>query len=89
MPASATAWNGSLRKMARFRVGDTIVIEGQRARVVWLSENATEIEAMDEYIVEFEDKHRQFVTSGTLASNESEPVHNREHDSDPCHRQTT
>jgi len=61
--------------MPRFKVGDMVSIEGRRARVVWLSENASEIEAIDEYIVEFEDKHRQFVISSNLGSKEAQPVH--------------
>jgi hypothetical protein len=71
--------------MAKFNVGDTVVLDGHRARIVWLSENANEIEAMDEYIVEFEDKHRQFVTSSTLELQKPQPGHDREHNSDPCH----
>lgn len=70
--------------MPRYRVGDTVVVDGRKAKVVWLSENANEIEAMDEYIIEFEDRHRQFITSSTLAE-ELQPVHNREHNSDPCY----
>jgi hypothetical protein len=61
--------------MPRFKIGDMVSIEGRRARVVWLSENASEIEAIDEYIVEFEDKHRQFVVSSNLGSKEAQPVH--------------
>ena len=34
--------------------------------MVWFSENASEVEAIDEYIVEFDDKKRQFVASGGL-----------------------
>ena len=71
--------------MAKFKVGETVVLDGHRARIVWLSENANEIEAMDEYIVEFEDNHRQFVTSSTLELQKLQPGHDREHDSDPCH----
>ena len=74
--------------MPRFKVGDTVYLEGSRARVVWLSENANEIEAMDEYIVEFEDKHRQFVVSSNLESKQPPTGHDREADSDSCHRQT-
>jgi hypothetical protein len=70
--------------MPRFKIGDTVSIEGRRARVVWLSENANEIEAIDEYIVEFDDKHRQFVISSKLAPKEGQPVHHREHNSDSC-----
>ena len=74
--------------MSRFQIGDTVVLEGQPGRIVWLRENATEIEAMDEYIVEFEDKRRQFVVSSKLQSKQAESVHNRERDSDPRQRQT-
>ena len=74
--------------MPRFKIGETVVLEGRRARVVWLSENANEIEAMDEYIVEFENKQRQFITSSQLLSNESQSVHDRERNSYPCERQT-
>jgi hypothetical protein len=74
--------------MSRFKVGDTVHIEGRRAKVVWLSENANEIEAMDEYIVEFEDKRRQFVVSSKLQSKQTESIHNRVSNSDPCQRQT-
>ena len=74
--------------MLRFQIGDTVVLEGHPGRIVWLRENANEIEAMDEYIVEFEDKRRQFVVSSKLQSKQTESVHNRERDSDPCQRQT-
>lgn len=70
--------------MTRFKVGDTIFIEGRQARVVWLSENANEIEAMDEYIVEFEDKHREFVISSKLGPQQQPPVHNGVRNSDSC-----
>jgi hypothetical protein len=69
--------------MPRFKIGDTVLLDGQRARVVWLSENANEIEAIDEYIVEFEDKRRQFVVSSTLPQ-KPQAVGNREHNSDSC-----
>lgn len=55
---------------------------------MWLSENANEIEAMDEYIVEFDNKQTQFVISSTLTANKSQPVHNGEQDTDRCHGQT-
>jgi hypothetical protein len=71
--------------MSRYKVGDAVVVQGKRARVVWFREDPSEIEAMDEYIVEFEDKHRQFVTSSTLELQKPQPGHDREHDSDPCH----
>ena len=70
--------------MTRFKVGDTVSIEGRHARVVWLSENANEIEAMDVYIVEFEDKHRQFVISSKLEPKQAPPVHHGEHNSNSC-----
>jgi hypothetical protein len=72
--------------MSRYQIGDTIVLEGQSARIVWLRENANEIEAMDEYIVEFADKRRQFLVSSQLSAEER--VHNREDNSDSCQRQT-
>jgi hypothetical protein len=71
--------------MPRFKLGESVSIEGQEARVVWLRENANEIEAMDEYIVEFEDKRRQFVTSGSLSGPKETPaVKHREHNSNSC-----
>ena len=72
----------------RFKIGETIVLEGRSGRVIWLSENANEIEAMDEYIVEFEDKQRQFIISSQLLPDERQPVHDREHDGYPCEGQT-
>ena len=74
--------------MPRFKIGDTVFVEGRRATVVWLSENANEIEAMDEYILEFDDKQRRFVISSTLTADKSQPVHNGEHDTDRGHGQT-
>jgi hypothetical protein len=53
--------------MAKFNVGDTVVLHGKKGRVVWLSENANEIEAIDEYIVEFENNKPEFVVSSPLA----------------------
>ena len=73
--------------MTKFKVGETVVLEGHRARVVWLSENANEIEAMDEYIVEFEDKRRQFVVSSTLQPEQDPALHERDCNSEPGHRQ--
>lgn len=81
-------WSVEPHNMSRFKIGDTVVLEGRRARVVWLSENANEIEAMDEYIVEFEDKKRQFIISSQLQPEKSQPVHDRECNSDSCERQT-
>ena len=71
--------------MPRYRVGDTVLVEGRKAKVVWLRENPNEIEAIDEYIVEFDDKHRQFLTSSMLAQ-KPQSMHNREHNSDSCYR---
>jgi hypothetical protein len=71
--------------MSRFQVGDIVTINGRAARVVWLRENANEIEAIDEYIVEFEDKQRRFVLSSSLdlkSSKQTERVHNRKSYSD-------
>jgi hypothetical protein len=73
--------------MARFKVGDTVVLQGRRARVVWLSENATEIEAMDEYILEFENKQRQFVVSSELGPKQRQPMKDRNQDRNPSQRQ--
>ncbi len=70
--------------MPRFKVGDTVFVEGRKARVVWLSENPNEIEPMDEYIVEFEDKQRRFLMSHQLEPKEPIPMENRKHDSDSC-----
>jgi hypothetical protein len=52
--------------MARYKVGDTIVVHGKRGTVVWVRENPSEIEAMDEYIVEFENKQRRFFIASEL-----------------------
>lgn len=52
--------------MSRFKLGETIVLYGKRGKVVWLHENASEVEAMDEYIVEFEDSERRFFISREL-----------------------
>ena len=85
---SAAEWSAEPRNMSRFKVGDTVVLEGRPARVLWLSENANEIEAMDEYIVEFEDKRRQFLVSCELQPDKSQSMHDRERDRDSCQRQT-
>ena len=61
--------------MSRFQVDDIVTLDGRPARVVWLHENANEIEAMDEYIVEFEDKQRRFVLSSTLHLKDSKQSH--------------
>ena len=74
--------------MVKFKIGDTVVLQGRLARIVWFSENPNEIEAMDEYIVEFEDKQRQFVVSSDLQAEQSQPVDDRDRDGDPCQRQT-
>jgi hypothetical protein len=59
--------------MPRFKIGDTVFVEGRRATVVWLSENANEIEAMDEYILEFDDKQRRFVLASYLSDTYAVP----------------
>jgi hypothetical protein len=69
--------------MPRFKVGDTVFVEGRPARVVWLSENPNEMEPMDEYIVEFDDKERRFLMSHQLAKG-LPSMQNREHDRDSC-----
>jgi ribulose kinase len=70
--------------MPRYKIGDKVSVEGRWAKVVWFSENANEIEAIDEYIVEFEDRVRRFVISSELRSNPTQTVGNRDHDSDSC-----
>ena len=67
--------------MPRFKVGDTVVFKGRRGRVVWFSENPNEIEAMDEYIVEFEDNERLFVVNSDLQPEQGQTVNDRERDS--------
>jgi len=52
--------------MPRFKLNDTLVLNGRRARVVWLMENPNEIESMDEYIVEYDNRERQFFVSSEL-----------------------
>lgn len=70
--------------MPRFQVGDIVIIDGRSARVVWLRENANEIEPMDEYIIEFEDKQRRFVLSSVLESKHAESIHDRKPYGDGC-----
>jgi hypothetical protein len=74
--------------MPRFKIGDTVSLRGRKARVIWLSENANEIEAIDEYIVEFEDKHREFIISSELGPRQPPPAHERDHEGDSCRRET-
>ncbi len=74
--------------MPKFQIGDTVLYDGRPARVVWLCENASEIEAMDEYIVEFEDKQKRFAVSSALQSKQTKSVDNRKSYSDSCQRQT-
>jgi hypothetical protein len=52
--------------MARYHVGDTVIVHGRTGKIVWLSENPSEIEAMDEYIIEFDDKQRRFLIASEL-----------------------
>lgn len=73
--------------MPKFKVGDAVFLQGRRGRIVWLSENANEIEAMDEYIVEFDDKQRQFAVSTDLYSKQRHPMHDREDDGNRCRGQ--
>jgi hypothetical protein len=73
--------------MPTYKVGDTVLVEGRPARVVWFRENPNEIQAMDEYIVEFEDKQRRFIVSAELHSKQGQAMNNRERDSDHCHGQ--
>jgi hypothetical protein len=62
--------------MSRYKVGDTLLVQGKRAIVVWFRENPSEIEAIDEYILEFEDKRRRFIVSAEL-SVKAKPDHER------------
>ena len=75
--------------MPKFQVGDIVTIDGRPARVVWLRENANEIEAMDEYIVEFEDKQRRFVLSSAVDSQDTQGIHDRKPYSDSRQSQTS
>jgi hypothetical protein len=59
--------------MPRFKIGDTVFLEGRPATIVWLSENANEIEAMDEYIVQFDNKQTQFVLASYLSDTYAVP----------------
>jgi len=52
--------------MARFKLGDCLILSGKVGKIVELTENASEIEAMDEYIVQFEDGATQFFVSSEL-----------------------
>jgi hypothetical protein len=77
--------------MSRFHVGDIVQIDDRPARIVWLRENANEIEAMDEYMVEFigdEAKQRRFVLSSAVVSKQTETIHDRKSYSDSCQRET-
>jgi hypothetical protein len=70
--------------MPRYKIGDIVSVEGLSAKVVWLSENANEIEAIDEYIVEFEDRRRRFVISSELRPQPTQSIREREHEGDSC-----
>jgi len=59
--------------MPRFKIGDTVFLEGRPATIVWLSENANEIEAMDEYIVQFDNKQTQFALASYLSDTYAVP----------------
>ena len=74
--------------MPRFKIGETVSLDGRNATVVWLRENANEIEAIDEYIVEFEDKQRQFVVSGGLCLQQPHSMDDGEQNRDTCRSQT-
>jgi len=74
--------------MPKFQVGDIVTVDDRPARVVWLRENANEIESIDEYIVEFEDKQRRFVLSSAVHSKEPESIHDREPYSDSSQSHT-
>ena len=70
--------------MPRYKLGDTVFVDGRAAKVVWLSENPNEIEPMDEYIVEFDDKQRRFMMSHQLSGDERPAMDKRDHDRDAC-----
>jgi hypothetical protein len=74
--------------MSRYKVGDRVFVQGRAAKVVWFRENPNEIEAIDEYIVEFENKQRRFIMSRELHSKQGESMKDREDDSDYCQSQT-
>ena len=77
--------------MSRFHIGDIVQIDDRAARIVWLRENANEIEAMDEYFVEFfgdETMQRRFVLSSAVVSKQTETIHDRKSYSDSCQRET-
>ena len=63
--------------MSRVQVGDVVKIDDRPARLVWLRANANEIEPMDEYIVEFEDKPRRFVVGSAPESKQAASIHDR------------
>jgi len=68
--------SGGRRNMTKYKLGDTVLLDGRYGRVVWAREDANEIEAIDEYIVEFEDKHRRFAISCMLNVEKANPIHN-------------
>jgi hypothetical protein len=74
--------------MPRFTIGDVVSVQGRRGKVIWLSENASEIEAIDEYIVEFDDHDREFVISAGLEGEQPPSIGDREQNSDRCYEQT-
>ena len=80
--------------MSRFHVGDIVQIDDSPARIVWLRENANEIEAMDEYMVEFignpgdDAKQRRFVLSSAVVSKQTETIHDRKSYGDSRHPKT-
>lgn len=73
--------------MSQYKVGDTVLVHGKRATVVWFRENPSEIDAMDEYIIEFDDKQRLFIVSGELHSKQRQPLKDGEDDREYCQRQ--
>jgi hypothetical protein len=74
--------------MSRFQIGDIVHLDGSPARVVWLREDANEIEPMDEYIVEFEDKRRRFILSSAVNSQQGQTIRDRKPYGDRCEGQT-
>jgi len=52
--------------MTRYKVGDTVVLNGRWGKIVWLCENPNEFESMDEYIVEFDNNEKRFFVASSF-----------------------
>ena len=52
--------------MLRYKVGETVIVNGRRGKVVWFREDPSEIEAMDEYMVEFDNREKRFFVAFEL-----------------------